>query len=100
MPTRPHGSPHLRNIPLAIRSVSQEVKDGPVMPHVKGPGGQSAVEDVGFVPRYLGRTRTQAGACLGQGRRRDVQDGYVFVAIVEQTVDEGRCSGPNVDDRS
>ncbi len=78
-----HDPPYLRYITGPIPRVSEEVKNGPVMPYGTGCRGQRSIENVRDDPLYLSRAPAQALLRPGESCGGQIEDCDVSVAGTE-----------------
>jgi len=82
-----------------VRRIDEEVERRPVVPEVVGalrrPFRSVRDEPMNLPPRLA---EPRLGRC--DRRRRDVEDGHVLVAVIDQPIDEARRPAADVDDRA
>jgi len=94
-----NGMAYLRNISLASFRSSEKVKRRAIMPHIEARWRQLYRQHIRLEPfDQVGITRESLPRLSERGTR-EIEDGDVVVAGVEETVDQRRGPRTHVDDR-
>jgi hypothetical protein len=97
VPPNPQSRSHGIEVRPSIDLLGQEVKHGPVVPHVDLLR-QAQVARVSGVPRHPIATISQAHPSNTQGGFGNVHYSHIAVALIQEPVDKKRRSSSDIDD--
>lgn len=99
-PAWPNGSTYLNDVRCPIGRLCEKMKDGPVMPDRITTLRKRGAENVGLDPSNGICLRSEAGAGFGKRCGREIENGEIEVAGVQEIIDQGGCTSAHINDRS